>query len=116
MSKCKILLDCLSNFVGQNISPDLGQNNGRPSRQATYGPCSGKRIPSEIRKYTALQKADTKLDSRCWWLDIKAEITGSVLQCLVGGTISTFVSNLYTFGSLMVSCEPVHMCFHAGIL
>ena len=29
MSKCKILLDCLSNFVGQNISPDLGQNNGR---------------------------------------------------------------------------------------
>ena len=32
MSKCKILLDCLSNFVGQNISPDLGQNNGRPGK------------------------------------------------------------------------------------
>ena len=28
MSKCKILVDCLSNLVGQNISPDLGQNNG----------------------------------------------------------------------------------------
>ena len=60
------------------------------------------KVPSEIRKYTALHKADTKLDSRCWWLDIKAEITGSVLQCLVGDTISTFVSNLYTLGSLMV--------------
>ena len=59
-------------------------------------------LPSRTRKYTALHKADTKLDSRCWWLDIKAEITGSVLQCLVGGTISTFVSNLYTLGSLMV--------------
>ena len=59
-------------------------------------------VPSETRKYTVLHKADTKLDSRCWWLEEKAEITGSVLQCLVGSTISTFVSNLYTFGSVMV--------------
>ena len=29
MSKCKILLDCLSNNVGQNIYPVLGQNNGQ---------------------------------------------------------------------------------------
>ena len=36
MSKCKILLDCLSNFVGQNISPDLGQNNGRRHITTTW--------------------------------------------------------------------------------
>ena len=35
MSKCKILVDCLSNLVGQNISPDLGQNNGRRTMPQT---------------------------------------------------------------------------------
>ena len=30
MSKCKILVDCLSDYVGQNIYSVLGQNNGRP--------------------------------------------------------------------------------------
>ena len=29
MSKCKILVDCLSDYVGQNIYSVLGQNNGR---------------------------------------------------------------------------------------
>ena len=32
MSKCKILVDCLSDYVGQNIYSVLGQNNGRRPR------------------------------------------------------------------------------------
>ena len=39
MSKCKILVDCLSNLVGQNISPDLGQNNGRRWHVGFKFPC-----------------------------------------------------------------------------
>ena len=33
MSKCKILVDCLSDYVGQNIYSVLGQNNGRRSHR-----------------------------------------------------------------------------------
>ena len=82
-----------------------------PCFKMFWGPpmCNGEKklfytiVPSRTRKYTALHKADTKLDSRCRWVEEKAEITGSVLQCLVGSTISTFVSNLYTFESVMVT-------------